>query len=123
MQVNYNLFNNILDLKDFEYVCKPFGAESGELPASMVNRDISSTKLKALFGMEMKRPFSWKTIAVNPEATTRKEQAHFGKIKEFVIAEMLGPIKQKIEAQVAEENKGAELTDDEKQQEIGRAHV
>lgn len=116
MQVNYNLFNNILDLKDFEYVCKPFGAESGELPASMVNRDISSTKLKALFGMEMKRPFSWKTIAVNPEATTRKEQAHFAKIKEFVISEMLGPIKQRIEAQVAEENKGAELTDEEKQQ-------
>jgi hypothetical protein len=114
MQTNYNLFNNILDLKDFEYVCKPFGAEAGELPADMVNRDISSPKLKALFGMEMKRPFSWKTIAVNPEATTRKEQAHFGKIKDFVIAEMLGPIKQRIEAQVAEENKGAELSDEEK---------
>jgi hypothetical protein len=116
MQVNYNLFNNILDLKDFEYVCKPFGAESGELPATMVNRDISSTKLKALFGMEMKRPFSWRTIAVNPEATTRKEQAYFGKIREFVVSEMLGPIKQKIEARVAQENKGAELTDEEKQE-------
>lgn len=115
MQVNYNLFNNVLDLKDFEYVCKPFGAEAGELPAAMVNRDISSTKLKALFGMEMKRPFSWKTIAVNPEATTRKEEAYFGKIKDFVVSEMLGPIRQKIEARIAEENKGAELSEEEKQ--------
>lgn len=116
MQVNYNLMNNVIDLKDFEYVCMPFGAESGELPASMQNRDISSPKLKALFGMEMKRPVSWRIVAVNPEATTRKEQAHFGKIKDFVVSEILGPIKQKIEARVAEENKGAELTDEEKQQ-------
>ena len=26
MKVNYDLYNNILNLKDFEYVCKPFGA-------------------------------------------------------------------------------------------------
>lgn len=120
MSVNYNLFNNILDLKDFEYVCKPFGAESGELPATMVNRDISSGKIKALLGMEMKRPFSWKVVAVNPEATTRKEQAEFGKIKDFVIAEMLGPIKQNIEARIAEENKGAELNEEEKQEVVQR---
>jgi hypothetical protein len=114
MQVNYHLFNNRLDLKDFEYVCKPFGAESGELPATMVNRDISSGKIKALLGMEMKRPFSWRTIATNPEATTRKEQVEFGKIRDFVIAEMLGPIKQKLEMEAAQANKGKELSEEEK---------
>ena len=36
MKVNYDLFNNILDLSDFSYVCTPFGAEVGELPARMV---------------------------------------------------------------------------------------
>ncbi len=113
MNVNYNLFNNILDLKDFEYVCKPFGAESGELPANMVNRDISSGKIKALLGMEMKRPFSWKVVAVNPEATTRKEQETFGRIRDFVVSEMLGPVRKEIEMQIAEETKGKNLTEDE----------
>lgn len=116
MKVNYNLFNNILDLKDFEYVCKPFGAESGELPATMVNRDISSGKIKALLGMEMKRPFSWKVVATNPEATTRKEQEQFGKIRDFVVSEMLGPIRTEIETKIAAETKGKELTDEEKQE-------
>ncbi|MFV0503611.1 MAG: hypothetical protein ACK5LT_06545, partial [Lachnospirales bacterium] len=113
MQVNYNLFNNILDLKDFEYVCKPFGAESGELPATMVNRDISSAKIKALLGMEMKRPFSWKIVATNPEATTRKEQEEFGMIKDFVVSEILGPIRKEIEISKQAENAGRQLTDEE----------
>ena len=115
MMVNYNLFNNIIDLKDFEYVCKPFGAEQGELPASMVNRDISSGKLKALFGMEMKRPNSWKTVAVNPEATTRKEQEAMGRYRNYVVSEITGPIRKKIEAQKAQEIAGQQLTDEQLQ--------
>ena len=42
MKVNYDLFNDKIDLEDFSYVCKPFGATMGELPARMVNRDIVS---------------------------------------------------------------------------------
>jgi len=33
-KVNYDLFNNIINLKEFEYVLKPFGADKGELPAN-----------------------------------------------------------------------------------------
>ena len=116
MKVNYDLFNNILDLKDFEYVCKPFGAEAGELPAKMINRDIVSGKIKAMLGMEMKRPFSWNVIATNPEATTRKEQEEFKRIRDFVVSESLKPIRLQIEQQKAEESKGRKLTPDEQQQ-------
>jgi len=116
MKVNYDLFNNILDLSDFEYVCKPFGAKMGELPAKMVNRDIVSGKIKAMLGMEMKRPFSWNVIATNPEATTRKEQEEFKRIKDFVISETLKPIRLQIEQQKAEEAKGKQLTPEEIQQ-------
>ena len=59
MQINYDLFNNKLNLADFEYVCKPFGNKVGELPAKMVNRDIVSGKIKVILGMEMDRPFSF----------------------------------------------------------------
>lgn len=116
MKVNYDLFNNILNLSDFEYVCKPFGAEAGELPAKMVNRDIVSGKIKAMLGMEMKRPFSWNVIATNPEATTRKEQEEFKRIRDFVIAETLKPIRLEIEQKKAQESKGRELTPEEQQQ-------
>ena len=116
MKVNYDLFNNILDLKDFEYVCKPFGAKMGELPAKMVNRDIVSGKIKAMLGMEIKRPFSWNVIATNPEATTRKEQEEFKRIRDYVISETLKPIRLQIEQQKAEEVKGKKLTPEEQQQ-------
>lgn len=118
MKVNYDLYNNIIDLSDFEYVCKPFGAgqEGFELPAKMVNRDIISNKIKVILGMEMRRPFEYKVLAVNPEATTRKEQEEFGRMRDYVISEIMSPIKQKLEMQQAEELKGQQLTPEEQQQ-------
>ena len=114
MKVNYDLFNNILNIKDFSYVCNPQGDDVGELPASMVNRDISSGKIKAILGMEMKRPFSWKVVATNPEATTRREQAEFGKIRDFVISEIMKPIRQDIEIKYQTEG-GKKISEEEKQ--------
>ena len=108
MKVNYDLFNNVLNLADFEYVCQPFGAEQGELPAEMVNRDISSYRIKALMGMEMKRAFGYKLLAVNPEATTRKEQAHFGKVREQVVNMALAPIRAQAEAKHMAQIQGRE---------------
>jgi len=115
MKVNYDLFNNVLNLKDFEYVCKPIGGEDvGELPANMQNHDISSGKIKALLGMEFKRPFSWKVIAVNSEATTRKEEKEFSLIKDYVVSEILTPIKQEIVKKYEQELKGQELNEEQK---------
>lgn len=117
MQVNYDLYNNKVDLKDFEYVCRPFGNEIGELPAKMTNKDIVSGKIKAILGMEMKRPFSYKVISVNPEATTAKEQKEFQMLKEYVVNKIMAPIKQKIlEETMMQMQNGQELTEEQKQQ-------
>ena len=112
-KVNYDLFNNIIDIKDFEYVCKPFGAEAGELPAHFTNKDITSPRIKAVLGMEMKRPFSFKTLALNEEATTRKETAKFGMIKEYTVSQIMQPIQAQLEQKYQAEMKGRELTEDE----------
>ena len=98
-KVNYDLFNNIINPAEFVYVCKPFGAEVGDLPAHFTNRDIVSGKIKVLLGMEMKMPFSWTVIATNEEATTRKEQEEFGRIKNYVVNEIMRPIKTNIAKQ------------------------
>ena len=51
-KVNYDLFNNIVDMSEFRHVCKPYGSDVGELPAKLSNRDISSGKIKVLLGKE-----------------------------------------------------------------------
>lgn len=116
MKVNYDLFNNILDLSDFAYVCTPFGAEQGELPAQMVNRDISSYRIKALLGMEMKRPFGYRIIATNKEATTRKEEEETKRIRDYVENIVMSPLRQQVEQKYQEENQGRELTPKEKEE-------
>ena len=114
IKVNCDLFNNIIDLGDFEYVCTPFGAEVGELPASMTNKDITSYRIKALMGMEMKRPFPYKVIATNREATTRREEEETNRIREFVLEQIMLPIRQEAEEKFEAETKGRELSPEEK---------
>lgn len=115
-KVNYDLFNNIINQRDFEYVCQPYGSETGELPANMVNRDIVSGKVKALLGMEMKMPFSWKVVATNEEATTRKEQEEARRIREFVTNEVMRPIRMEVERELMEQTAGKKLSQNEQEQ-------
>lgn len=115
-KVNYDLFNNIVDMKEFTYVCQPFGAEVGDLPANFTNRDIVSPKIKVLLGMEMNRPFSWKVVAVNEEATTRKEEEEFGRIRDFVVDEIMKPIRMEREKKLKEAQKGGQLNPEELQE-------
>lgn len=113
MKINYDLFNGIINTTDFEKVCYPFGREAGDMPADFTNKDIISGKVKALLGMEMKRPFSWKVVAVNPEATSRKEQAEMGYIKEYVTNSIIAPIREELEMKYAQEQQGKQLTPEE----------
>lgn len=115
MRVNYDLFNNRINKTDFEHVCSPFGKEVGELPADFTNKDILSGKVKALLGMEMKRPFSWKVVATNEEATTRREQEENKRLKDFVYNIIMTPIQQDLEKKYQEERKGQPLTPEEQQ--------
>lgn len=115
-KVNYELFNNKLNMVDFTYVCTPFGGDVGELPATMANRDITSGKLKALLGMESKRPFPWKVISVNEDAASAREKTQFDKVKQFVIAQIMMPIQQQIELKYQQQVKGGKLSPDEQQQ-------
>lgn len=114
-KVNYDLFNNIIDRRDFEYVCQPYGAETGDLPANFTNRDIVSGKIKVLLGMEMKMPFSWRVIAVNQDATTRREQQEFGMVRDYVTNEIMRPIKMEIQSQTLQQTKGRKLTPEEEE--------
>lgn len=91
MRINYDLYDGKFDPRDLIYVTKPWGDNfDGEMPAQLAHRDISSTKVRALSNMAMKRTLSWKVTAGNEDATTRKEQAEFEMMKEFVIQSLVG---------------------------------
>ncbi|MHA1197742.1 MAG: hypothetical protein ACTSQF_00095 [Candidatus Heimdallarchaeaceae archaeon] len=115
-RINYNLYNGVIDKTDFEYVYKPLGEDVGELPADFTNKDIVSGKIKVLLGMEMERTFPWRIVAVNPEATTRKEEKKFGMMREYVIQQIMQPIQEQIEAKMAEQSQGQPLTQEQQQQ-------
>lgn len=116
MKVNYDLFNNILDLDDLKQVCKPFADLFDGGPVKITNKDIISGKIKVLLGMESKRPFPYRILATNPEATTRREEEEFRLIKEYVVNSIVAPIREEIELQAAQEIQGRELTDQEVQE-------
>jgi hypothetical protein len=96
MQINYDLYNNILNKEDFDYVMKPYGNEVGEMPASLNNKDIVSGKINAILGIDENMPFVWTAIATNSEATTRREQEEFGRMKQYVIEQIMQPIQEQI---------------------------
>ena len=116
MQVNYDLFNNKVDIRDFEYICKPFGSDIGELPARMTNKDIVSGKIKAIMGMEMKRPFTYRVISTNPEATTQREKKEFEMIREYIVGQIMAPIQEEVMQNAQAQVQGQELTSEQQQQ-------
>ena len=116
LKVNYDLFNNILDTEDFEYVTKPFGEDVGELPAKLVNRDILSNKIKSILGMEQRRGFEYRVYAVNSDATSRREQEEFGRIREFVVNSIMLPLEQQLAQEAQEQIEGQELSPEQLQE-------
>lgn len=116
MKVNYDLFNNIVDLEELKYVVSGFKGDLGKMPAKMKNRDIVSNKIKAIIGMEMARPFDYTIMAINKEASNRKTEAFKNKIKDFVQESIMLPIQQKAQMEVMASYQGRELTEQETQQ-------
>ena len=96
LKANYDLYNSIINLSDFHYITQGLGVDIETLPAKLVNRDISSTKVKAIMGLDLDRPFETKVLAVNREATTEAEQQAFGMVKSYVEDSIMGPIRQQI---------------------------
>ena len=117
MKTNYDLYNNKIKETDFNYVIRPYTTDPKnadlKLPANFTNKDIISNKIRALLGMEMRRAFNYKILAINEEATSRKEEEFFGRIKEYVISQIMAPIEEQIKTQALAELNGRQPTQEE----------
>ena len=73
-QINYDLFNGIFDISDFEYVVNPYGFKGGEFPATLQHYDIISPKINLLLGEEVRRPFNFRAVSTNQDAISEMEE-------------------------------------------------
>ncbi len=76
---NYNLYNNKIDKRDFDYVVNPFNLSKESMkefqfPATLQPYDIISQYFNLLMGEEMKRPFKPVIRAVNESVLSEKQK-------------------------------------------------
>ncbi|HSH53230.1 MAG TPA: hypothetical protein VK982_16005, partial [Bacteroidales bacterium] len=75
MKIAYDLYNSIFNENDFKYVTDPFKVRDG-FPATIQNFNIIKPKIDLLIGEETKRPYSYKVIQVNEDATSKLQEKY-----------------------------------------------
>jgi len=88
MQINYDLYNNIINRSDFTYVTNPYGLKN-EFPARLNNFNIITPKLKVLEGEEIKRPFNFRVAAVNADAVSQIEEKRKTLLLQYLESELV----------------------------------
>lgn len=91
IKANYDLYNNIIDEKDFSYVTNPYGVEQN-FPARLHNYNIITPKINLLAGEEIKRPFNFRAVAVNNEAVSQMQEKRKQMLMEYLEAELIGEL-------------------------------
>jgi len=69
---NYQLYNNLLNQKDFERECNPLGIEVGQFKDEIQPYNKTYNKVQVLLGEELRRPFNYRAILVNPDGVKSK---------------------------------------------------
>ena len=87
----YDLYNGRIDMGYFRQYCsKNSVARFAGISESIINRDIISSRIDTILGIESRRPFKYKAVAVNPEATSMREQQENSMLKEYVMSKLGG---------------------------------
>lgn len=73
MKVAYDLYNSVFDESDFKYITDPYKVKEG-FPASVQNFNIIKPKIDLLLGEESKRPFPFRVVQTNEEATSALQE-------------------------------------------------
>jgi len=114
VRVNYDLYNGKLNVDDFISFCNPYGIEINK--KNIVHRDIVSTKIKILNGIDSMRPFEYGLVATSQDSIDRKEQLKFKKINEYVTQYIMQDVQAEVMTKYEEQFKGRKLTPDEQKQ-------
>lgn len=69
---NYQLYNNIVNQKDFEAECNPYGLNLGDLKDEIKPYNKTYNKINVLLGEELKRPFDYRTALLDQDGIKSK---------------------------------------------------
>lgn len=119
LKLFYQLYNGKISHYDYKTLCNNFSKTIGDFPADYVLKNIISPKIKSVVGYELKRALGYEILAVNEEATTRKEQLETEMLREYVVNSIVLPIRQELELQAQQQIQGQEL-DESQIQEINQ---
>jgi hypothetical protein len=72
MLANYQLYNNVLNQKDFEREFNPFGLQIGQFKDEIKPYNKTYNKIQVLLGEELKRPFDYRTVIINDDGIKSK---------------------------------------------------
>lgn len=85
---NYQLYNNILNQKDFERECNPLGIEVGQWKDQIQPYNKTYNKIQVLLGEELKRPFNYRSVLVNSDGIRSKLQMKEQLLREFIMSQI-----------------------------------
>jgi hypothetical protein len=81
---NYQLYNNLLNQKDFENECNPWGLSVGKLKDDIKPYNKIYNKVQVLLGEELKRKLNFRAIVTNSEGIKSKEVKRTQLLREYV---------------------------------------
>lgn len=90
MLSNYQLYNNILNQKDFEKEFNPFNLQVGQFKDEIKPYNKTYNKIQVLLGEELKRPFDYRAVIVNDDGIrvkmVEREQLIEERLKQIIEA-------------------------------------
>ena len=108
-QKNIDLYNDLFDPADIANVCNPLGLDTATygFPATMAHYNIITPKIKLLEGEEIKRPFNYRVVAVNPGVISSVEKEKKEAILGLLQAELARGLQARgVDAEVPEQQFG-----------------
>lgn len=84
MLSNYQLFNNILNQKDFERECNPLGLEVGQFKDEIKPYNKTYNKIQVLMGEELRRAFNFRPVLVNSEGIRSKSLERDSMLRNYI---------------------------------------
>jgi len=97
---NYQLFNNMLNQKDFERECNPMGLSVGQFQDEIKPYNKCYNKVNVILGEQLKRPFDWTVAVMNEDGISRKLSEVDENMRSFLrtgMEEIRGMIAQQIQ--------------------------
>lgn len=84
MLSNYQLFNNVINQKDFERECEPFGFEVGMYQDEVKPFNKTYNKIQVLLGEELRRPFKYRAVLINEDGIKSKMKYRDDLLRKYI---------------------------------------